>query len=315
MMMRPPLLVLAALAMLGLARSGETKLCGDAVDGQDVPCACGDVVASDVVLGPSDPVTQAACPDDGLTVRAPQATTGVTVDLHGETLRGSGHGAGLLLLDGQARVVSTAGPATVTGFQDGIFAHGDTAVALIADVVVSGSRRDGVRLESPGFEVRDTTVRDAGRDGFGLAGKGYRVTRTRAEGSRRHGYAVWGNDGIVTDALAVGSGATGFDLMGMGHALATCTARGGGGDGLKLWGMHFWITGCTASDNAGDGIEGMGMDWRLAGNVATDNGGDGLHVYGYALLDDGGNRGSGNRGLGKRRDPEQCEIAEQDCRP
>ena len=88
--------------------------------------------------------------------------------------------------------------------------------------------------------------------------------------------------------------------MGMGHGLTECTARDGAGDGVKLWGMHFRITGCVATNNAGDGLAGMGMDWQLAGNRADDNGGDGLHVYGYWLIDDGGNRGSGNRGTGKR---------------
>jgi hypothetical protein len=313
--MRRAVFPLVAFALLAGPLRAGAKLCGDAVGGQDVPCACGDVVVSDVVLGAADPVTQAPCAHDGLIVRAPQATSGVTVDLHGETLRGAGHGAGLLLLDGRARVVSTGGPATITGFEDGVFAHGDTAVALVADVVVLASRRDGVRIEAPGVEVRDAVVRDAGRDGFGLVGKGYRVSGTRAEGSRRHGYAVWGSDGAVTGAVALGSGKTGFNVMGMGHALADCTATGGGGDGVKLWGMHFTIAGCDASENAGDGLAGMGMDWHLAGNRAVDNGGDGLRAYGYWLLDDGGNRGSGNRGVGKRQVPDQCEIGEQPCRP
>jgi parallel beta helix pectate lyase-like protein len=312
--MRRAVYPLVALALLAGPLRAGAKLCGDAVGGQDVPCACGDVIVSDVVLGATDPVTQGPCPHDGLVVRAPQAAS-VTVDLHGQTLRGVGHGAGVLLVDGRARVVSTGGAATIAGFQDGIYAHGDTAAALIADVVITGSRRDGLRIEAPGVEVRDTIVRDAGRDGVGLAGKRYKVTGTRAEGSRRHGFAVWGSDGTVTSAVAVGSGATGFNVMGMGHALTDCSATGGGGDGIKLWGMHFSIVGCEASSNAGDGIEGMGMDWHFAGDRAVDNGGNGLHAYGYWLIDDGGNQGSGNRGIGKRQEPEQCEIGDWPCRP
>ena len=313
---------LAVLALLAGAGRGEARLCGDDVGGQDVPCACGDVVVSDVVLGSTDPVTQGRCPTDGLIVRAPGAAHGITVDLAAQTLRGAGQGAGLLLLDGGpggARVISTGGAATLDGFQDGVLAHGDSAVALIADVVVVGSRRDGVRVEGPGFEIRDTVVRGAGRDGFGLDGKGYRVSGTRAEGSRRHGYAVAGSDGTVgaagAGAVATGSGVTGFNVMGMGHALLGCEASGGTKDGIKLWGMHFQIRGCTASHNGGSGLTGMGMDWHLWGNQADDNGDDGVDAYGYWLIDEGGNRGSGNRGLAQRRPAVQCEIADQPCVP
>src|SRR5205814_4378675 len=92
---------LAALLVLALLSGKvEAKLCGDDVGGQDVACACGDVIVSDVVLGAADPVTQERCAGDGLVVRAPQASKSLTVDLHGQTLRGLGHGAGLLLLDG-----------------------------------------------------------------------------------------------------------------------------------------------------------------------------------------------------------------------
>lgn len=311
--------VLIALAVLGGGVAAEAKLCGDDVGGQDVACACGDVVVSDVALDATDPVTQAPCPGDGLVVRAPR---GVTVDLRGQTLRGQGHGAGLLLIDGGpagARVVSTTGPATLMGFQDGVFAHGDTAVALVADLVILGPRRDGVRLETPGFEVRDTTVRDAGRDGFGLVGKRYRVSGTRAEGSHRHGYAVWGDEGTVgavgTAVVATGSGQSGFNLMGMGHTLVGCVASAGAKDGVKLWGMHFAIRDCTATGNGGSGIVGMGMDWHLSGNRADDNGVHGIDAYGYWVLDEGGNRGSGNRGEGQRAPADQCEIGGEPCRP
>ena len=164
-----------------------------------MPCACGDVVASDVVLGSADPVTQGPCPADGLIVRAPQAAAGVTIDLHGQTLRGDGRGAGLLLLDGAARVVSTGGPATLSGFKDGVFAHGDTAVALVADLVVEARRRDGVRIEAPGG--RDSQRGGGGRGprrlrplGQGLpgdrhAGRGEPPPRLRGVGQRGRGGA------------------------------------------------------------------------------------------------------------------------------
>src|SRR5262249_44514762 len=103
-------LVFVPLALLlALPPGAHAKLCGDDVGGQDVPCECGDVVVSDLVLS-DDPVTQAPCPDDGLVVRAPAAGHGLTIDLHGKTLRGSARGIGVWVLaggPGGARLVST----------------------------------------------------------------------------------------------------------------------------------------------------------------------------------------------------------------
>src|SRR5690349_7273720 len=135
---------------LALPATALAKLCGDDVAGQDVPCACGDVVVSDVALG-DDPVTQQPCPGDGLVVRAAAAGHGVTIDLRGRTLRGSGHGVGVWVLaggPGGARVVSTGGPGTVDGFRDGVVANGNDTLALLDGIVATANGRDGVRVEA-----------------------------------------------------------------------------------------------------------------------------------------------------------------------
>ena len=50
--------------VLWLAPIGaHAKLCGDNVGGHDVPCACGDVVVSDLTLT-DDPVARTVCPHD-----------------------------------------------------------------------------------------------------------------------------------------------------------------------------------------------------------------------------------------------------------
>lgn len=309
----PALLVLGALL---LPTGAEAKLCGDAVGGQDVPCACGDVVASDLVLS-DDPVTQEPCASDGLLVRADGAE--VTIDLAGRTLRGTGHGAGLWLLSGRARVISTGAPASIEGFQDGILAHGDDALQLIDGVVVVGARRDGLRLRAGAYEVRNVEVRGAGRDGFAFDGWAYRVSATRAVGSHRYGYEVQGWQATLgapgAGLVAEGSGMAGFWVMGMQLRLLECVATGGMKNGLHLMGMHFEIRDCVATDNGGTGIEGDGMAWQLSGNQAHDNGGDGLVVGDMAITDEGGNVGSGNRGEGQAMPAIQCAISGQPCRP
>ena len=51
-------LLLVAVGVLLVAPKVGAKLCGDNVDGRDVPCACGDTVVSDLVLN-DDPVLDA----------------------------------------------------------------------------------------------------------------------------------------------------------------------------------------------------------------------------------------------------------------
>src|SRR3989442_3213738 len=153
---RVPLVL--AVAVLLVAPQAGAKLCGDNVGGRDVPCACGDTVVSDVTLG-DDPVVDAVCPADGLIVRAPSSPVGVTVDLRGKTLRGSGNGAGVWVVNGGvggARIVSSGGPATIEGFRDGILGQGSDTVRLIDGVVTSHSVRDGIRVGGDNYEVRNS---------------------------------------------------------------------------------------------------------------------------------------------------------------
>jgi hypothetical protein len=310
-------LLIAASCRPAAARAG---LCGDDVDGRDVPCACGDVVVSDVALGP-DPVVQGPpCAHDGLIVRAPDALRGVVIDLRGTTLRGGGDGAGIRVVDGGrggAHVISSAGPATIAGFADGITARGSDTVALIEDVVISGSRRDGVRVSGPDFEIRRVEVHTAGRDGFALGGRDFRIAQTRAADCGRFGYSVMGNGGQIgrpgAGNLAERSGLAGFSVMGSGHALADCTALFGRKSGVHLQAVGLDVRGCRATDNGGDGIEGLGNHWSLSGNEALRNAGDGITVRGVGLVDDGGNHGADNRGTERARGAVQCAIAGTPC--
>lgn len=312
--------LLTALWVVAAPGKVSAKLCGDAVNGQDVPCACGDTLVSDLVLG-SDPVLDAPCPQDGLIVRAaPEITGNVRIDLHGKTLRGTGVGTGIWVVyggPGGAQIVSSEGRAVVSGFRDGIVGHGPDTVVLVDGVNVSGSGRDAVRLAAPGFAIRNTETHNAGRDGFSLAGDRFRLTSTQAVDSKRYGYFLTGQDGAIGEPgagnVAQGSGAEGFNVMGMGHRLVECVASGSGKDGVHLNTMHVELSGCSASQNRGSGIAGMAMGSTFTQNQATDNDVDGMHVGGPGVVDGGGNTGSGNRGQGQHRPAAQCEIGSAPC--
>ncbi len=311
------------LAAVMLPRAAAAKFCGDNVGGQDVPCACGDTVVSNLVLG-DDPVRDAACPSDALIVRAEKAQAGLTIDLRGATLRGSGKGAGVWVVNGGsggARVISTGGRATITGFMDGIIGHGVDTVKLIDGMTVVGSIRDGMRVEAGGYEIRNSEVRNAGRDGYAVEGNGFQLSGTRAINSARYGYFIMGKEAVLgtpgAGPVSDGSGNVGFSIWGMGHHLVDCVASEAAKNGVELYGMSYDVRGCVASGNHGDGITGMGGGgWFLANNSAVGNDRNGIVVgAGPWMQDGGGNSGSGNRGVGEQRAAAQCEIAGVPCRP
>lgn len=309
----------AAGAVLGSGGAATAKRCGDDVDGADVPCACGDEVVASTILG-DDPVVRATCPFDGLLIRTRDGATAVVLDLAGHTLRGDGRGIGLRVLNGGpggASIISRGGPGALDGFDDGIVARGQDGIALVEDVAIRGSRRDGLRVTGRDFAVRRVTVAGAARDGFALGGSGFEISDTHAEDCGRFGYLVMGDSGVIggpgNGNVADRSGMAGFNLMGLGHTLAECTARGGRKDGVVLQASQLDVRGCEARDNDGDGITGTGSRLHLAGNQAVGNGGDGVAVRGQDLVDGGGNRGADNRGAGRERTAIQCAIGGATC--
>jgi len=253
-------------------------------------------------------------------VRAPDARRGVVIDLGGTTLRGGGDGAAIRIVDGGrggAHVISSSGTAKLIGFADGIAARGSDTVALVEDVVISGCRRDGLRISGPDFEIRRVEVLKAGRDGFALGGWGFRIAETRAADCGRFGYSVMGHAAQIgrpgAGNTAERSGYAGFNIMGGGHDVVDCWAAFGERAGVHLQVLDLDLRGCRATDNGGDGIEGLGSQWRMSGNEALRNGGDGVTVRGQNLVDEGGNHGADNHGAAAARGAVQCAISGTPC--
>jgi hypothetical protein len=305
--------------LIGTSASG--KLCGDDVEGDDVPCACGDVVVSSVRLDGDPVVSGAPCGHDGLIVRAPEALRrAIIVDLNGATLRGSGNGVGIRIVGGGpggARVTSTGATGTIASFLDGIVARGSDTAAVVEDVVIADAGRDGVRLSGPDFEVRRVEVHAAKRDGFSLGGWGFRIIDTRATDCGRFGYSVMGHAAQIglpgSGNTAERSGHAGFNIMGADHDVVDCWAAYGERTGVQLQVADLDLRGCRATDNAGDGIDGLGNQWHMSGNEAERNGGDGVTVRGIGMVDEGGNRGLDNHGAMPARGAIQCAISGAPC--
>jgi hypothetical protein len=239
-----------------LAGTASAKLCGDDVDGRDVPCACGDVVVSDLRLD-DDPVASAACPGDGLVVRArPGATRGLHIDLRGRTLRGSGRGRGLWIVaggPGGAHVESSTQPALVEGFGEGIVAVGQDALGSARGLHVDRPQRTGVRVHGRGWSLVDVSVTDAGGDGFSLGGSDFRVDGTRAVRSRASGYAIAGRKGVLGEVgglVAEDSGADGLALLGTGHRLAKCNVTASRRRDVRISARDAVVTDCGGAPPA-----------------------------------------------------------------
>jgi hypothetical protein len=269
-------------------------------------------VVSDLALG-DDPVADTVCPGDGLIVRAPEATKGVTVDLRGRTLRGSGVGAGILVLyggPGGASVLSSRGEASVENFRDGVLAHGPDTVRLIEAILVRRSQRDGFHVTGDDFGILDSEATESRRDGYALRGRRFRLYDTRAEESGRFGYRVEGQDAVIGGEEgneSEDSGGAGFRVRGKRHRLIGCSASGSRKSGVQLAGSRHDVRRCTVRDNDGDGIRGRGGDWNLSDNRAVDNDGAGIAVAGPRVRDVGGNRAKGN---GRA----QCAVDGRPCR-
>jgi hypothetical protein len=220
---------------------------------------------------------------------------------------------------GGARLISSAGPATIEGFHDGVIGDGADAVAVIDGVVARGSVRDGIRLHRGTAEVRNSESHDSGRDGFSVMGGRFSMASNRAANSGRYGFWLMGNGLTIgvpgAGVVSEGSGDSGIAIMGMGNRLVDCVSSESDEHGIDLYGMNVWVEGCVTRNNHGDGIKGMGMAWFLTRNQAVDNDRNGILVSGPDVEDDGGNSGTGNRGLGQQRPVAQCQINGVPCRP
>lgn len=234
-----------------VAGAAYGKPCGDDVDGRDVPCACGDVVVSDVRLA-DDPVTTDVCPSDGLVVRArPGARGPLRVDLGGRTLRGSGRGHGLWVIaggPGGAVIESTGGVAVLQDFGDGVVAIGGDALAAARDLRIERPRHAGVRVQGRGWSLAGVSVTDAGGDGFVLGGADFRLDGTRALRSRGRGYVVAGRHGVLGGAegvVAEGSGGEGVAIAGHGHRLERCDVAQSGRRDVRVTGRDLTVGECA----------------------------------------------------------------------
>lgn len=278
---KPPLLRLLTLTLLTIALlscPAAARLCGDDVDGHDVPCDCGDTLVSSIVLG-DDPVVAAACDGDALSVYAPQRSAPIVIDLAGRVLRGVGNGTGIHVINGGSagvEVISSGGMAQIESFRDGIVARLAPGITLLQGVSIESCGRDGVRLVGDYAVLDLVDVRRVGRDGFSLRGHELELRQVRALDNGRFGFLVTGSRAHLgfpaAGATSSHNARDGFLLIGSEHELIGCDASSNGEDGIHLNGVRFHVEGCFIGYNAGGAIGGNLSNNRLFDNQIVSNG-------------------------------------------
>lgn len=198
--------------------------CGDDVNGQRVPCACGDTVVSDTRLVRTDPVVTQRCPEDGLTIRAAGQVESLTLDLAGLPVTGSGAGVGIRVINGGSLGAILIGGkdgalGQVAGFRVGVSARGSAGLRAAENLIVLGNEADGLRISGRGAALNGVVADDNGRSGVRAHGRDHSLEGVTAKGNQRYDLRVSGDGHFVgTDANTLNRGAS--RVTGSGNVIA-----------------------------------------------------------------------------------------------
>ena len=265
---------------------------------------CGAEVTSDVRLD----ADLRECAGDGLIVSG----DGVTLDLGGHEVRGTGAGVGVLVTG----VGVTVRNGTVRGFDQGVrvlssFSGGDSLLARLT-VIRNGV---GVVLVSPAGKIDDSSVSENRGDGIRVE----RADRWTVEDSRVvHNAAVGIALSFARDAVLVRNAVTGNGQDGVqsfphvdNALVADNVVSGNAGVGISVTDSTTRVLRNVVRSNGGTGIalaEGEGglplaAFYVIAGNVSSKNGGAGITACvavaespcAPGMVDGGGNTAKLNR--------------------
>jgi hypothetical protein len=233
------LLAIPALAAAGLLAGPITSATATAD-----PAACGAVVTADIRLG-ADLVD---CPGSGLVVGAP----GITIDLAGHTIDGTGTGTGV----------------DNTGGHDGVRITGGTIREFLFGIDV---------LESSGARFDRLALRDSGLGMIVARSDHGRLDRVEAVDNRFTGISINFSERVaVRRSVARNNGEHGFaDMASFKTTYERNESAANAVSGFALWqSQRITLTRNVALDNGFLGIDAETADGTVdgGGNVARGNG-------------------------------------------
>jgi parallel beta-helix repeat protein len=252
-------LAAALLIVIGPAQAGDVH--------------CGQVLAASLTLEGD----LLACPGDGLIVGA----DGITIDLNGHSLVGTGAGAGIRN-DGFDGVTVRNG--TVEKFLYGVQLNPGTVGNLVDALALTTNKSAAVQLDGAAAnQLRDSTLDFQANDGVVLAGgsNGNFILGNTVGHSADRGVVVQGSSGNVFESnQVVSSGDRGVALEGSSgnrFVANTVSENGDAGIGLMLGSNSNLVLGNTVSLNQDAAVLVTGShDNRIELNTVMQNGDAGV---------------------------------------
>ncbi len=253
-------------AVTSCTAAAHAGTCGDDVESRRVACACGDVVVSNVVLRPTDPVVRSRCMLDGLIVRAAGTADSITVDLGGQSIVGRGYGTGIRVEGGGSEgavIVGGSGGTrgAVVGFGTGILSARAPELRRVERVDVRGSRHDGLFIRGAGTFLVGVHARANAGNGIHYSGTGGRLLDVEASENGKSGIVI-ASDRTSVEARVEHNARDGVVCTGSGNDLSAVEALGNARYGLLVRGRNNSVAGVRAENN---GKKDISLPQRRAG--------------------------------------------------
>ena len=238
------------------------------------------------------------CPAAGLVIRA----NGVTVDLNGNTLSGTGAvGQAYFGIDntrGHSNVTIKNG--TILNFTTGIVSEGGSNIRvkqiaandnevtgiyiergrshLVAQSTATGNGNGGIAVLDANFSiVRLSTGTNNGNDGIQVIGRENLITGSTASDGAANGIGVLGNRNTIETNETSDNGKAGIVAIGNNNVVRDHTAERNK-DGIAVVGDNNRVRLSTASSNTRDGVVIKGTANLASETTASDNGENGFIV-------------------------------------
>jgi parallel beta-helix repeat protein len=256
--------------------------------------ACGTVVTTSITLtGDLGP-----CTGDALIAGA----DGITIDLGGHTISGTGTGAGVRVAQ---RTGVTVTNGTIQGFHTGVVLD-ESTYSTVSKLVLRDHIR-GVNVAGSDLNlVEKNTITGSGLDGIrlGLSADNVISKNTLSGNVFGIGVADWSTGNLVEKNVlrdTRGFGVAVFSDSDSNRIEKNDVQRTTGGDGINVSGDsdNTAVSKNIASFNSDDGIDTDNAQTTITGNIADHNGDLGIEAV-SGTTDGGGNLASGNG------NPAQC---------
>src|SRR5262245_45571702 len=156
--------------------------------------SCGQTATTDAVL-----VQDLVCAGSGIVVGA----SGISIDLHGHVLEGSGTNEGVDDLGGHDGVRIENG--VVRSFNVGVYAVNGADNMTLSNVAVAGNSYRGAEIDGDSASVESSTVAGNGGDGMLVDGASASIKSSTAAGNGGDGIRVVGATPLVKSSTSVGN--------------------------------------------------------------------------------------------------------------